>query len=146
MLLVSWFFECNKVQWLKIKKEVINESCLAIYNFLCFALIVYIQPKRTRTSGARNVIREIPITVCIGKKSFTNNNCKFSGLAMLQPHQFFGAMFLFFMVGLIGQQEISEVIGITLLFSTVHLFALTMDEINETHSLHQLHSLIQSLF
>ena len=143
MSLFSWFFNCNKVQWLRIRKERINRSYFAIYNFLCFALIVYIQPKRTRTSGARNVIFEFPITVCIGKKSFDGNKCKFSGLAVFQPHQFFGLMLLIFIVCLVAQQGFVESIVISLLISAIHLLAIT---ITEAPSLTQVYSLMKLLF
>lgn len=143
MSIFSWFFECNKIQWLRIKKEIANGSSIAIYNFLCFALVVYIQPKRTRTSGARNVIREFPITVCIGKKSFENDKCKFSGLAIFQPHQQCVLLFLIFIVCLVAQQGFIESILIALLVSIVHLLAIT---INEVHSLSQLFIMIKSFF
>lgn len=143
MSIFSWFFECNKVQWLKIKKCIINGSSLTIYNFLCFALILYIQPKRTRTSGARNVICESPITVCIGKKSFQKDKCKFNGLTIFQPHQLFGLMLLIFIVCLVAQQGFTESILVSLLVSIVHLLAITINEVN---SLSQLYITIKSLF
>ena len=142
MSIFSWFFECSKIKWLRIKKEIINGDALTIYNFLCFAIVVYTQPKRTRTSGARNVIRETPITVCIGKKSFKDDKCNFSGLAIFQPHQLFGLMFLIFIVGLLAQQGLIESLILALLISLVHLLAIT---INEAHSLSQLYVVMKNL-
>ena len=143
MSIFSWFFECTKLQWLRIKKEIMKEGTIYIYNFMCFSLIILIQPKRTRTSGERNIIREFPITLCIAKKSFSDQGCKVRGLALFQPHQFFGLMFLIFAVCLFAQQGFVTSISTSLLISVIHGIAIT---INDAPSLPRVYYAIKQLF
>ncbi len=141
----SWIIQCNKIQWINAYgKHKINESHLYIKRVLFLVLIVLIEPKRTRVVGAsETVIRESPITICIGKVSFNPSDCKVRGLAMFQPHQFFGLMFLIFAVCMIAQQGLAESILVSILISAIHGIAIT---INDAPSLHRIYYAMKHLF
>lgn len=130
MLPFSWEFLCNKNQWMTnlFGKKSIDNDMIWVKKFLCFVLVILKEPKQTRTVGARaDIHHETPLTVLLGCTLYRDNSVFFKGIALFQPHQLFGLMFIIFIVCFVTSEGIFTSIVLSLLISIVHGIAITLD-------------------
>ena len=145
MSIFSWIIRCNKPQWLQANKRNEVDGCtLYIKTFMFFALIVLVQPKRTRVVYAReDVQNELPITICFSRIAFYSGDCKLSGVALFQPQELFGFMFLIFVVCILSLEGLVFSIIVSVLIGIVAGIGIT---INCKSSLMQIHKILRQLF